>query len=50
MFAVEDDLAYQIRAFHNNFNFDNLLVYWEVKAVVVIAKKYQCQMVMSTLT
>ena len=33
---VEDNLPNQISAVQNNFDFDDLLVEWEVKAVVVV--------------
>lgn len=33
---VEDDLSYIISAVKNNFDFDNLLASWEVKAAVII--------------
>ena len=32
---VEDDLSYMLSAVKNNFDFDNLLACWEVKAAVI---------------
>ena len=33
---VEDDLSYPTSVVKNNFDFDNLLACWEVKAAVII--------------
>ena len=37
--TVEDDLPYPFSTVKNNFDFDDLLVGWEVKAVVVILRR-----------